>query len=63
MVLFGGVGDVAPGVTKFTISTIKPSFGAGIRFRIDELQKLDLRLDVGFGRDTQGFYFSINQAF
>jgi len=62
-VFFGGVGDVASGVSKFTISAIKPSYGAGTRFRIDELQKLDLRLDVGFGKNTQGFYFSINQAF
>lgn len=63
LVFFGGVGDVASGVSKFTISTIKPSYGAGIRFRIDELEKLDLRFDVGFGRGTHGIYFSINQAF
>ncbi|RKY91825.1 MAG: hypothetical protein DRQ01_07095 [Ignavibacteriae bacterium] len=63
LVFFGGVGDVAPGVSKFTISTIKPSYGVGIRFRLDELEKLDLRLDVGFGRGTDGIYFSVNQAF
>jgi hypothetical protein len=24
---------------------------------------LDLRVDVGYGRDTNGIYFSVNQAF
>ena len=62
-VVFGGLGDVASKVSKIEISTIKPSYGFGVRFRIDELQKLDLRVDVGFGRDTNGIYFSVNQAF
>ena len=62
-VFFGGVGDVAPGISKFTISTIKPTYGMGIRFRLDELEKLDLRMDVGFGKETSGIYFGVNQAF
>jgi len=40
---------------------IKSSYG--IRIRLDELEKLDLRLDVGLGRETHGFCFSVNQAF
>jgi hypothetical protein len=34
----------------------------GLRFRIDELQKVEVRMDVGFGRGTNGIYFDINQA-
>jgi hypothetical protein len=45
------------------IATVKPTYGFGIRFRFDEAQKLDLRVDVGFGRGTSGVYFSVNQAF
>ncbi len=63
LVFFGGVGDVSQNISTFTISTVKPTYGAGVRFRLDELEKLDLRLDVGFGKGTHGFYFSINQAF
>jgi len=63
LVLFGGVGDVAPRLSKMEIATIKPTYGLGIRFRIDELQKLDLRIDAGFGKGTNGIYFSVNQAF
>jgi outer membrane protein assembly factor BamA len=62
-VVFGGLGDVASELAKATIATIKPTYGFGVRFRIDELQKLDLRVDVGYGKDTNGIYFSVNQAF
>jgi outer membrane protein assembly factor BamA len=62
-VFFGGLGDVASELAKVTTATIKPTYGFGVRFRIDELQKLDLRVDVGFGKDTDGIYFSVNQAF
>jgi len=55
-VFFGGVGDVASGVSKFTISAIKPSYDAGTRFRIDELQKLDL-LGCWFWKKYTGFLF------
>lgn len=63
LVVFGGFGDVASKFAKITTKTIKPTYGFGVRFRIDELQKLDLRVDVGFGRNTHGVYFSVNQAF
>ena len=62
-VLFGGIGDVSTSIGKFEIATIKPMYGFGIRFRFDELQKMDLRVDFGFGKETSGVYFSINQAF
>jgi outer membrane protein assembly factor BamA len=63
LVVFGGFGDVAPKLSKIQIATVKPTYGFGIRFRFDELQKLDLRADIGFGRGTNGVYFSVNQAF
>lgn len=63
LVLFGGFGDVAPKLSKIEIATVKPTYGFGIRFRFDELQKLDVRADLGFGKGTSGIYFSLNQAF
>jgi hypothetical protein len=64
LVFFGGLGDVASKFANISIATIKPTYGFGVRFRIDELQKLDLRVDVGFGEeDASGVYFSVNQAF
>jgi outer membrane protein assembly factor BamA len=63
LILFAGIGDVAPSIGRITISTVKPTYGFGIRFRIDELEKVEIRMDVGFGKGTNGIYFDINQAF
>jgi hypothetical protein len=63
LILFAGIGDVAPSLGRITISTVKPTYGFGIRFRIDELEKVEVRMDVGFGKGTSGVYFDINQAF
>jgi hypothetical protein len=63
LILFAGFGDVAPAVGKITISTVKPTYGFGIRFRFDELEKVEIRMDVGFGKGSNGIYFDINQAF
>ncbi len=63
LILFAGFGDVAPSVGKITISTVKPTYGFGIRFRFDELEKVEIRMDVGFGNGSNGIYFDINQAF
>ena len=60
---FIGVGDVANNISTFEISKFKYSVGAGLRFRIDEKELWDLRIDVGFGKNTSGFYFHYNQAF
>ena len=63
LILMAGFGDVAPSIGRITISTLKPTYGFGIRFRIDELQKVEIRMDVAFGRGSNGIYFDINQAF
>jgi len=63
LVGFAGVGDVANKISKFEVSKFKYSVGAGLRFRIDETELWDLRVDVGFGKDSNGFYFHYNQAF
>jgi hypothetical protein len=38
-----------------------PNVGLGYRFEVQD--RLNVRLDYGFGRQTSGFYFSFNQAF
>ncbi|MCC7095059.1 MAG: BamA/TamA family outer membrane protein [Ignavibacteriaceae bacterium] len=63
LILFAGFGDVAPSLKRITISNVKPTYGFGIRFRFDELEKVEIRMDVGFGKGSNGIYFDINQAF
>jgi hypothetical protein len=61
--LLVGFSDVASSVGRITKSTVKPTYGFGIRFRFDELEKVEIRMDVGFGKGSNGIYFDINQAF
>ena len=63
LVGFIGVGDVASKFSKFELNKFKYSVGAGLRFRIDETELWDLRVDIGFGKNSSGFYFQYNQAF
>jgi len=63
LVFFVGIGDVASALDKFSVANVKPSYGFGLRFRLEEVQKLDLKMDIGWGQNTSGVYFGINQAF
>ncbi len=63
LVGFLGTGDVYHNVDEFQFGNLKPNYGAGVRFSIDEKENLNLRFDVGFGEKTNGFYFSIAEAF
>jgi outer membrane protein assembly factor BamA len=63
LVLFLGAGDVSSEYTHFKLTELKYSYGAGLRFRLDEKEKIDIRMDIGFGSNTDGVYFSIQQAF
>ena len=61
--VFMGSGDVAPSITAFQLRHLKPTYGAGLRFLFNEEQKINLRVDFGFGKDTSGIYFSMEEAF
>jgi outer membrane protein assembly factor BamA len=63
MVLFAGAGDVASTLSAFRLRDLKPSYGFGLRYMFDRAERLNLRLDVGFGRSTSGFYITAMEAF
>ena len=60
---FTGFGNVAPSLDKFSITNIRPSVGFGVRFLIDNVEDLNLRLDFGVGQRTRNYYFKIAEAF
>jgi hypothetical protein len=62
-VFFGGVGEVYKTWQEFNTSNILPSYGTGLRFMLDTKQKINIRLDAGFGKNTSGYYFTIGEAF
>jgi hypothetical protein len=63
MVVFGGLGDVSEEFNSFDFSDVKPSYGFGLRYMILPKRKVNLRLDFGFGRETNGIYINITEAF
>jgi len=62
-VVFLGVGDVAPTISKFTFKNLRPSFGFGLRFLLERRENLNLRFDWGFGNDTNNYYLNVSEAF
>ncbi|WP_350286125.1 BamA/TamA family outer membrane protein [uncultured Croceitalea sp.] len=60
--LFGSVANDASDLLRF--NSLKPGYGAGVRFKLLKEQGTWLRLDIGNGKDGQnGIYFGINEAF
>jgi len=64
MVAFAGTGNVANNILDFDFNSLKYSGGLGLRFLFNEQQKINLRMDIGFGSDgSHGIYFGIQEAF
>ena len=63
-VVFGGAGNVAHELMTFDFGNLKYSYGAGLRFKFNKKQKINLRMDIGFGsQGNSGIYFGIEEAF
>jgi hypothetical protein len=54
LALFGGFGNVAPEWYELPDEALKPSYGTGVRYQISPKQKINVRLDVGWGEDQGG---------
>jgi outer membrane protein assembly factor BamA len=62
-VVFGAVGDVAAEMIDFRLDQLKLAGGAGLRWMLNKEQKVNVRMDMGFGKDTNGVYFGVEEAF
>jgi len=62
-VAFFGMGDVASNFSNLKITQFKYSYGFGLRYVFDEEERLNVRMDIGFGENTNGLYFSLEEAF
>lgn len=64
VVAFGGTGDVANKVLDYNFNDLKYAYGGGVRFALNQQERLNLRLDYGFtSNNTQGFYLQLAEAF
>lgn len=62
-VAFASIGQVADRLEHFAAGQFRYTMGAGLRYLFDKKEKIQIRADVGFGRDSTGFYLSIFEAF
>ncbi len=60
--VFGGIGDVSSKLSDFKSENMKPSYGFGLRYRIND-EKVNVRFDFGYGDNSSGFYISFEEAF
>lgn len=61
MVFWLGTGAIAASPGALTSATWLPNVGIGYRFAFKP--RVNVRVDAGFGKDTKGIYFQINEAF
>lgn len=62
-VLFAGIGNVQPELNDFNLGSIDYSFGFGLRFLLESKERLNLRMDWGFGEGTNNYYLNISEVF
>jgi hypothetical protein len=61
---FAGAGQVAPELDAISLSDLHYSLGLGFRFMIDPRERMNLRIDLGFGRDgASGVYITVAESF
>ena len=62
-VVFAGFGDVSHDIDNLFSKNLKPTYGFGIRFLLDPKERINFRVDFGFGEGTSGIYFGAIEVF
>ena len=63
LAVFGGIGNVAPELKDLSTDELKGSFGLGLRYLAKPEERVNIRIDFGFGTQAPGFYLNIREAF
>lgn len=63
MVVFAGGGDVFNELNNLKLSNIRPNVGVGLRYMLDKTERLNIRMDWGFGDSSNYLYLDIAEAF
>ncbi len=59
--IWAGAGTIFPRLSDFNAKHILPNYGFGYRWEFKK--RVNVRLDLGFGKGQTGFIFNINEAF
>ncbi len=60
---FAGAGGISNALGEYELKNVMPSYGGGLRFKINRKENVNLRMDYGFGNGQQNIYFFIAEAF
>lgn len=60
---FVGLGQVANHLDQFGLQRMNVAWGVGLRYLLDKQRKIRLRIDLGFGHHSTGFYISFYETF
>lgn len=62
-VAFLNYGLVARHLRTFGLNNSRWTYGGGLRFLLDKQNKINIRVDYGYGRGGGGFYLTVAEAF
>jgi hypothetical protein len=63
MVAFTGVGDVFDKTADLEVDKLKYTIGTGLRFALNPEEKINIRVDAGYGREGINFFVVLGEAF
>ncbi len=63
LTLFGGYGLVGADFSTLQTNNLLYSVGAGLRFELDRVRKVNIRFDAGYGKNSSGMYITVAEAF
>ena len=63
MVAFAAAGDVFSATSDVGFNTIKYSIGTGFRLLMNPGERLNVRFDIGVGREGMEYYLMVSEAF
>lgn len=61
--VFAGVGGVAQSMSDFSGSDLLASYGAGLRFRVQDNPRINLRVDYARSGQEEALHISVGEAF
>lgn len=60
---FAGNAIVSNQIAYFKMKDLRTTAGLGLRVLLDRARNINLRIDYGFSKETQGFYLTIGESF
>lgn len=60
---FASMGEVSSEINKFSLPGLHYAYGAGLRILVKEKEKVNLRIDYGWGKGSSGLYVMLKEAF